>query len=41
MAGVGMLEKKPVLLFLYKYHNYVVTSFSGNTKGPSSSAKQH
>lgn len=38
MAGAGMFEKKPVLLFLYKY---VVTSFSGNTKGPSASAKQH
>lgn len=41
MAGVGMLEKKTVILFLYTYCIYVVTSFSGNTKGPSTSAKQH
>lgn len=36
-----MLEKKTVLLFLYKYSIYVVTLFSGNTKGPSASAEQH
>lgn len=36
-----MLEKKTVLLFLYNYRIYVVTLFSGNTKGPSASAKQH
>lgn len=41
MGRVGMLEKKAVLLFPYKSHIYVVTSFSGNTKGPSASAKQH
>lgn len=41
IGGVGMLEKKTVLLFLYNYCIYVVTLFSGNTKGPSASAKQH
>lgn len=32
--------EKEILLFLYKYSIYVVTLFSGNTKGPSASAEQ-